>query len=60
VRCKRVVAQQFSQRPKIVKRNTSSCGGRINFLVSLIWQELKATGNDNYINDPKGINCKKQ
>ena len=53
VRCKRVVAQEFSQRPEIVIRDTSSCGGSINFLVSLIWQELKATGNDNYIKDPK-------
>jgi len=60
VRCKRVVAQEFSQRPEIVIRNTSSCGGSINFQVSLVWQELKATGNDNYVNDPKGIKCKKQ
>jgi len=44
VRCKRVVAQEFSQRPEIVIRNTSSCGGSINFQVSIVWQELKATG----------------
>ena len=44
VRCKRVVAQNFSQRPEIVIRNTSSCGGSINFQVSIVWQELKATG----------------
>ena len=55
VRCKRVVAQEFSQRLVIVIRNTS-CGGSISFQVSLVWQELKTTGYDNYVNEPKGIN----
>ena len=41
---KRVVSQEFSQRPEIVIRNISSCGGSINFQVSFVWKELKATG----------------
>ena len=56
MRCKRVVAQDFSQRPEIAIRNTS-CGGSINFQVSLVWQQRKRTeshwNNDNYVNDSK-------
>ena len=63
MRSKRVVAQDFSQRPEIGIRNTS-CGGSINFQVSLVWQQRKRTeshwNNEIYVKDPKGINCKKQ
>ena len=57
MRCKRVVAQEFSQRPEIVIRNTSLCGGSINFQVSLVWQQRKRTeshwNNEIYVKDPK-------